>query len=263
LLAIFLLVHFYLLSRPLRLWFKVLLTASLGASLLALFFTFTRGPWLAGAAGIGTLALLRRRYRRAVIGLGLAGLIFASIGVIGSSETEFLEERVENTETIENRLSFIVNCFQIFRDYPVFGVGFFNYKQVRGLYNQGFNLPFYGYVKKKLGAEAVIHDIYVGRLAEEGLISLILIGALYLSLGRIWLNRWRHGPFDSWFNRDFLAMLAGMMVCYLVGGMVIDYRYFDLVNVIFLLCAGIVIGYRANPEVPATESNPPYLRAAP
>ena len=38
------------------------------------------------------------------------------------------------------------------------------------------------------------------------------------------------------------------MVTYGLGGMVIDYRYFDLVNVVFFLFAGIIIGYRAEPK---------------
>ena len=41
------------------------------------------------------------------------------------------------------------------------------------------------------------------------------------------------------------------MVTYLIGGMMIDYRYFDLINVIFFLFAGIIVGYDPEPTRPS------------
>jgi O-antigen ligase len=90
----------------------------------------------------------------------------------------------------------------------------------------------------------VPHDIYLGRTADEGLISSLILAAFAFFIFRAFLVKWRADPQYPWFNRDFLGLVAGIMTCYFVGGMSIDYRYFDLINVIFFFLAGLVYGYR-------------------
>jgi hypothetical protein len=65
-----------------------------------------------------------------------------------------------------------------------------------------------------------------------------------LQIFRAGLFKWRRKLKDEWFNQDTLTLFAGIMVCFHIGGMVIDYRYFDLINVFYFLLAGIIYGYR-------------------
>jgi O-antigen ligase len=90
----------------------------------------------------------------------------------------------------------------------------------------------------------VIHDIYLGRLAEEGLVSVLMLFGFSFQIFRAGLFKWRRKLKDKWFNHDTLTLFAAIMVCFHIGGMVIDYRYFDLINVFYFLLAGIIYGYR-------------------
>ncbi len=226
-------------TMPARLGMFVLL----GAGLLALFFSYTRGPWLAAGVALVLLTVLRPGFRRVTMVLGVVLFIGALFGALQMANTEFFQDRMNSQNTVENRLGIFANTLRIIRDHPFLGIGYFEWQNVVGLYNQAVYVPLYGFVKKSLGAGMPIHDIYLGRLAEEGIFSSILQFTFYFMVLRAWLRKWRLDPRGDWFNRDTLAVMAATMVCYLVGGMVIDYRYFDLVNVIFYFFAGIICGY--------------------
>jgi len=258
-LGMFLLVHFYFLARPLRSWVKILLGFSLAGSAVGLLFTFTRAPWVATAVGLMMLAVLRPAYRRLAGIFVVLALLAGMFGALRLADTEFLQERLENTNTLENRFGVMANVLQIARDHPLFGVGYFRVTDYLDQYNQGVYVPLYGYVKKGRGANIPIHDIYIGRLAEEGLFSGFLLLGFFIVIAKAWWGRWRTGPFDDWCNRDLLAFLAAVMVAYMIGGLMIDYRYFDLINVIFFLFAGIIVGYDAEPTRPSATvaSEPP------
>lgn len=243
-LGIVLLVPFFFLIRPLRLVPRLGLSVLLGLGLLGLFFTMTRGPWLAVAAAVLLMGVLRPRYRRVLATMAALGAIGGLVGVTQLANTEFLQERVRNTHTIDNRLGFMANALRMTRDHPLTGIGYFKFPAYRGLYNQTTYIPLYGLVRKSDSATIAIHDIYIGRLAEEGIISALLLAAFGLVIFRAFLRQWRADPNGPWFNRDSLALFGAMMVCYLIGGMVIDFRYFDLVNVLFFFVAGLVYGYR-------------------
>ncbi len=83
----------------------------------------------------------------------------------------------------------------------------------------------------------------LGRLAEEGLVGGILQWSFYFVIFRAFMKKLKAGVWSRWFDRDVLILLGAILVTYMVGGMVIDYRYFDLINVIFYLLAGIIYGY--------------------
>jgi len=244
LMAMFLLVHFFLLARERRPLRRSLLAISLALAMLGQLFNYTRGPWLALGVALAVLAVLRRGYRRTLGVLVLVALLAGALGITQLANTEFFQQRMQNTGTIENRMGFLANAMLMIQDHPLFGIGYFRWGEFRGLYNQGVYIPFYGYIKKRMGAETAIHDIYLGRTAEEGLVSALLLLGFTIVVARAFVRQWHANPQQEWFNRDLLALFAAMMACYLVGGMVIDYRYFDLVNVVFFLMAGIIYGYR-------------------
>jgi len=115
--------------------------------------------------------------------------------------------------------------------------------EIVGEYNTTTHIPFYGMVRRQASADIPPHDIYLGRLAEEGVIGAILQFWFYLLIFRAFVRRWQKDVWSSWFNKNTLVLFGAMMIVYLVGGMVIDYRYFDLVNVLFYMLAGLVYGF--------------------
>jgi len=244
LLGMMLLIFLLFISRVRSLTWKTICVLGFVLVGLGSFFSYTRGPWLATAMALGVMGMLRPNYRRILMGFAVFTMVFGLLGLNQGMNSEFLQERLQNNQTVENRLMFLSAAMKMVRDYPIFGLGFFRYNDYRDFYHQGIDIPFYGYVSKHMGKGMVIHDIYLGRLAEEGLVSILLLLGFSLNIFKAWIFKWRSKLQDQWFDRDMLALFAGIMVCYHIGGMVIDYRYFDLINVFYFLIAGITYGYR-------------------
>lgn len=242
-LAILLMVHFYFLLKVRHIGLKLTIMVSLLLTLLAEFFAYTRGPWIAAAVGFTILGTLRPGYRKALGILAIMAVLGGTLGLMQLANDDFFQDRINAQNTIENRLGFLANAVRMIKDHPFFGIGFFRYMDTVGLYNQTAYIPFYGMVKKDLSDDVPIHDIYLGRTAEEGFVGMFFMVAFYLVIFRAWVSLWRQNSNYALFNKDLLALFGSMMVCYLVGGMVIDYRYFDFINAIFFFQAGILYGF--------------------
>lgn len=233
----------FLLTRRISRPVKTFLILNITMCGVGLFFTYTRGPWLAAVCGFLAMSALRPNYRRIFTVVVIAGVLLFATDALRPKSDEFLGERLGNTNTIENRLGFLAAATEMIRDKPLFGIGYFRYMELLPQYNQGTYIPFYGFVARGAGEGVPIHDIYLGRAAEEGLVSVALFFWLMALLWRQFWKRWQAMAGGSWFDRDFLALYAGIMVSYLVNGMTLDYRYFDYVNVFPLFMSGIIVGY--------------------
>lgn len=245
------LVQFYFFFRIKGGLWRSLLMVSIVLSGLGIMFTYTRAPWVAAAAGIATMAILRPRYRQLTVSLAVVVAILLFFTNVRFEDEKYLQERVGNTRTIENRLAAASAAVRMWRDHPVLGVGYFNWNKEYWRYQRGEEIPFYGYVPRTAARRVVPHDMYWSRLAEEGLVSLALLWAA-IGVGFVRFRRlWNVVPERSWLNRDGLALFAAIYVCYLLGGAFIDFRYFDLVNALPYMLAGILYGY----QVP--EHDPP------
>lgn len=254
LIVIIQLVYFFFLTRTRNFGMKFVVLLGLGLSMLGSFYTFTRGPWAAALVGFMFLAVLSSQFRKVILVLGLIAFLGGLLGMTQLADTEFFQERMANTGTVENRLGFLANTFRVIRDHPFFGIGYFQWMENLGDYNKSTYIPFYGLVKKGMSSHVPIHDIYLGRLAEEGIVGSFFQLAFYVVILRAFLVKWKRNVWSDWFNRETMVMLGAMMTVYLVGGMVIDYRYFDLINVIFYLFAGLVYGY--DPALAGQKSAP-------
>ena len=216
---------------------------------LGLLYTFTRGGWVATTMGIIFLSVFRPRFRKLVLVGVLLGFIVTTFGVVNSEKDEVLSKRLENTSTIGNRLGFLASAWRMIKINPMFGIGYFRFLELEPLYNKGTYFPLYGYVPKELGAGVPIHDIYIGRAAEEGLISLGIFLWWLLEVARVFWRKWQLRPRGAWFDRDALATFGAILVAYLLGGMVEDFRYFDNVNVVAYFFAGLIVGFPVRRQV--------------
>lgn len=239
----FLMVQVFLLTRRLPAAVRLLLVANIAMCAIGAFLTYTRGPWLATVMGLIAMGVLRPSYRRYFLVVAVLGGLLVGTNALRPSQDEFLAERMSTTNTIDNRIGFLAAAGRMIGSNPLFGVGYFRYLEELPAYNQGTYVPLYGYVARGAGKEVPIHDMFVGRAAEEGLVSLLLVALLLGALWRHFWKRWQEPPTGSWLDRDFLALYAGIMTSYIVNGLTIDYRYFDFVNVLPMFFSGIVVGY--------------------
>lgn len=242
-LGMYLLVHFYLLTRKISQVRRLLIWGNLALGSVGLLFTYTRGGWLATLAGIGVLGVLRPGYRKMILIMCFVGIVFGTAGLLQRANGDLLQDRVGNTGTIENRAGVMYAAFKAIQNNPFFGVGFFEFKNVAYLYSQGAYVPGIGYVKKKMGDHGSIHDMYVGRTAEEGLIGMALWFAFLVAVSRNYIRRWKENPQGEWFNRDLITLFAALSAVYLVGGMAINFRFFALINILPYFFAGVVAGF--------------------
>lgn len=231
----------YLLTRKLAAPAKTFLLLNIAMSGVGLFLTYTRGSWLATAVGFLVMAAFRPSFRKYVAVAVVIGGILVASSALRPTDDAFLGERLGNTSTIENRLGSLAAAVRMVRDHPLFGVGYFRYLDNLPDYNQGTHIPLYGYVARGAGKAVPIHDMFIGRASEEGMVSIALVVGLMTMLGIAFWMRWRTTGGDSWFNRDFLALYAGVMASFFVNGATLDYRYFDFVNVWPMFMSGIMI----------------------
>lgn len=243
--------HLYFLVVVKRTGARVLLIASLLLGLAGLYFTYTRGSWVAGIAALGTTALLNRRaYLKFLAPAVVIGAILA-VGVLGLAQDKFMKERVENENTIGARMGTAVTVLRVWRDYPLFGCGFFQYRHVRDRYIQPVEIPGMSTIRFVQFRHNSIHDIYLGPLAETGLVGTALQTAIYVMIFQVFRRKYRARAGGDHFANLIMPVLGGLMVGYMVGGIAFDYRFFSVVGAFFLASAGIVDGYRPEENLPA------------
>jgi O-antigen ligase len=93
-----------------------------------------------------------------------------------------------------------------------------------------------------------IHDIYLGPLAEGGLVGAAMQFGIYLLIFRAFLRNYARRREGDHFATYMMPVLGGVMVGYMVGGLAIDYRFFSVVGTVFLACAALVYGYRPDED---------------
>lgn len=237
-------IHLYFIATTERKWVRFLVFAGLAIGFAGLFFTYTRGAWLVGIVAFGTAVLLNwRRYMRIVAPAAVILPIMA-VAMIGSQQGQFFRQRIESDNTIEARLGVAATALRVWRDNPFFGAGFFMYRHVREDYIQALEVPFVGNIKFAYYRHNSIHDIYLGPLAEDGIIGAFLQAFIYLLILRAWLTKFVLRKSGDEVATYVLPVFAGMFLGYLVGGLAIDYRFFSVVGTLFYVAAGIIEGYR-------------------
>ncbi len=237
-------IHLYFMATVRSNAARVLLVVSLIVGLAGLYFTYTRGSWLAGIAALGATAVLNRKvYMRFLLPAVIIGVIVA-VGVLGLAQDKFMKERVENENTIGSRLATAVTVFRVWRDAPVFGCGFFQYRNVREHYIEPVEIPGMPVIRFVQFRHNAIHDIYLGPLAETGLVGTAMQLGIYVLIWRAFIRKYPRRSEDDEFAALLMPVLAGILVGYLVGGLAFDYRFFSVTGTLFMLSAAIIDGYR-------------------
>ncbi|MBK8167120.1 MAG: O-antigen ligase family protein [bacterium] len=236
--------HLYLIATARSQFVRIVVGLCLLAALAGLYFTYTRGSWLAGVVGLAVAVQLNwRRFVPIVAPAAIAAAILA-VAVLGLRNDEFMKERVENDDTLGSRVGTAVTVLRVWRDHPLFGVGFFQFRAVREDYVQPVEAPLLGTIRFSQFRHNPIHDIYLGPLAEDGLIgALMQFGIYFLILKKAYAVYRSRGP-DDHFGQLVLPVCVGAFAAYLVGGLAFDYRYFSFNGALFYMIAGMLAGYQ-------------------
>jgi O-antigen ligase len=237
-------IHFYFMSQTQSKFLRTLLYGSFALGLAGLYFTYTRGSWLAGFFSIGTALFLNRRHYLKMVAPALVVVSIGAFMFLGLSQDKFMRERLENESTLDSRVGTLVTAINVWKSNPLFGVGFFKYREVREEFVDMVDVPVFGTIRMRNMRNTVIHDIYLGPLAENGLIGAILQGLIYFLIFRTFLVKLKWRESGNHFATFIMPILGGIFVGYLVGGIAIDYRFFSFVGTLFYTGAGILDGYQ-------------------
>ncbi len=236
--------HLYFIARARNPMVKIFFMLAMGLGFAGLYFTYTRGSWLAGIMALAAASAFSvRLYFRQLIPLMIIAPIVA-VGFLGLQQDTFMQERLENEDTLGSRVGTAVTALRIFRDHPILGVGYFHFRQAREDYIEPVDVPGLGTVRFTQFRHNHIHDIYLGPLAENGLVGFFLQGTIYFLIIREVFRKYRLRNRGDPFAIYFLPIFAGIFVGYWVGGLAIDYRFFAFVDTLFFMSAGILFGYR-------------------
>ncbi len=223
---------------------RVLLFVSMLVSMLGVFYTYTRGAWLVAFVVILVMGVVGvKRYSMILVGIVLAAVLATSSGLINLKQDRFFQERIGTEDTVAGRVGTLAAAVRIFSDSPVFGVGFFRYNEVKSEYKETIQVPFFGVIKRGDYINASLHDIYIGVLAEDGLVGATLQAWIYAMILLILYRLMRSETVDQHFKQNIVPMITGIVLGYFVGGATFDFRYFTTLMGLFYFFAGVASGF--------------------
>jgi O-antigen ligase len=139
-------------------------------------------------------------------------------------------DRIQDNTPVNDRLNLYTVYLNMFKDHPFIGVGFDRFMQAA--------LDYYGDVNSVFFRHAGMapHDTFANILAEMGIMGAGLILCVYISILLKSVRLYRRGP-DT---RNIAIVFWGFIIVYMVNSFFIEMRYFEFINSVFFIFAGVV-----------------------
>jgi O-antigen ligase len=212
-----------------------LLAFALG--LVSVFFTFTRGAWLAGIVVLLGLLYLYPKSTSSLIAVILPVMVILSSGQL-ADEFSHAYERLKTTEEGANERLVLANAGRkMFYARPVFGWGFSNYDRYdrRFLERVGETNPTQYHIRR-----GTSHHTYLTILAEMG-----IVGLFFYALPIMW---WLAGtvkalprlPKEGFWSRRLLIAMWLPIVAHLMIAQDLDMRFFYYCLTLFWIDLGFI-----------------------
>lgn len=196
---------------------KYFYTATCAFSLHPLFFSYSRGAYLAAAAAFTFYGLVKKRiFLVAIIVLAISWQAVLPTSVVDRiMMTESAEGELESSAS--QRLELWDHAANLFMDNPVFGVGFGGF---------GFTV--------EEGSLTDTHNFYLKTLAEQGIIGISILGFLLIKAFSSGLRLYRKGStnFQRALGLGFMGTVISMAVTNIFGD---RWSYFVLGSYFWIL----------------------------
>jgi O-antigen ligase len=216
------------LFAPLLRWSAT--AALLITGLSALWFTQTRGVWVAFGGGLLVMLLHERRKRMAAALLTIAVVAIPVVILLQTLQIEVVPQRPETTEF---RLDLYSESLTAFEEHPITGWGLGTFTTEDHLFgDNGHSRTFVG----------VQHDTTVAIATDTGAIGAILYILFLVILFRS-LYRLRRSARKSE-KRDFFAMCMAALTIFVINGTLVDNRYLMSQNAVVFLVVGLGLAIR-------------------
>jgi len=206
-----------------------------------IFWTQTRSVWLAMIlGGVIWIAYTRRHWSRvaAVCVLTAAAIVALTANMENITTRDRTRGGVAEMESIYMRAGLALITWDIFKDYPIAGVGFGHFRDVAPSYARRVDSPYYTFA-----STAMEHNNFLSMLAETGMVGLLLYLALLLAFITCSIQLYRRLPESAPgpICRDFLILYWVLFAAYLVDGMFRETSVHPFTNSLFFGIGGIVV----------------------
>ena len=201
---------------------------------LAIFFTYTRAVWLAGALSFMLVLSFAFKEKKVVfilliVILCAAALITMPLILSGNTAANVFD-RVYDHSPIDDRLNLYTVYLNMFREHPFLGIGFDRFSEAAPDYYSNVKSVYFRYE----GLSP--HDTFTNILAEMGILGAVLTLGVYLSILFRSVRLYTHTPE----MRNMAVAFWGCMIVYIVNSIFIEMRYFEFVNSLFFIFAGVI-----------------------
>ena len=204
-------------------------------SLVAVYYTYTRGPWLGLALVLGIFMFCRTRLRSTARTIMIVLSISALVGI--GSKFSLTQGTLfsQRQNTVEDRMVSYLTTVRILEASPIFGVGFGRFGQVwDDYYTEVGNQEFGGFDGS--------HNTFLTMAAEGGVFTLLLYIAMLCSLTLMCRRMYRLLPEGQALERCFVLMVLAIAAMYGLTGFFSDLRWNLLQNDLMFLLFGLVAG---------------------
>jgi len=201
---------------------------------LAIFFTYTRAAWLASVLSFMLVLSFVFKERRVVfisiLVILCAVAVIAMPFILSGNTLADAFDRMHDHSPIDDRLNLYTVYLKMFKEHPFFGIGFDRFSEVAPDYYGNVNSVFFKYE----GLSP--HDTFSNILGEMGISGAVLILCVYLSILFKSIKLYSNTPEI----RNMAVVFWGCMVVYIVNSIFIEMRYFEFVNSLFFIFAGVI-----------------------
>jgi O-antigen ligase len=207
---------------------------------VSIFVIYTRSVYLGFFNALAVLAIFSRRLRKYAIVI----MILAAVAVIINWDNVTTENRekggLATEETAAGRLVIFQASLRMFLDHPFTGVGFFQYDQYSLRYVRQVRSTLLGMRQSWVGKNVKQHNQLLLMLTELGLVGFVPLCLMYYFIIRmLWKARRVHS--DA-FDDEFVVVVWAVFAEYFTNIMFMNPTFFEFMNVMPMVLAGIVVG---------------------
>lgn len=201
-------------------------------NIFALYFTYTRGPWLGFTVSLIILILLRSTMRK-IIPL-IVVLIFLGFISGSASKFSFFEDTLfsKRQNTVDYRMDNFSIALNMAKQNPLFGVGYgrFNSEWENYVTHNKYISP------KDFDGN---HNTFLGLLAEIGLVGFIFYLTIFYYLSRMCVAIYMKLDKTNVIDKSFVVLVLAMVASYFVTAQFVDIRFQQFQSTIMFLFFGI------------------------
>lgn len=220
---------------------------------IAIFFSYTRSLYLGFTLSMTVLLLLSRKLKL----FALVIVVAIALGIMANWSNVTTGERsaggLATKETAVGRLTLLHASIAMFRDRPLFGVGFRNFMEHAQPYVAQVRTTILGYREPWIGHNVSQHNHFLQILTEMGLMGFVPIVLVWFFMMRTIVRA--RSVESSLYDSDFVVVVMAVCTQYLTSSMFTEPRWFEFMSVLPFFLGGIVVGGYQRAKLPGWDRN--------